>query len=76
MKENRLREMRDSDGLSLREMSELCGLSNPYLSQLETGRITNPGISALDSLARHYKLTHSEMMQAFGYEPVALREQP
>ncbi|MFC7491133.1 MULTISPECIES: helix-turn-helix domain-containing protein [unclassified Knoellia] len=46
-----LREQRLSHRLSLRQLSELVGISNPYLSQLERG-LKRPSAEILQQLAK------------------------
>ena len=45
-----LREQRQSAQLSLRQLSELAGVSNPYLSQIELG-LKRPSAEILQQLA-------------------------
>ena len=45
-----LREQRQNARLSLRQLSELAGVSNPYLSQIERG-LKNPSAEILQQLA-------------------------
>jgi len=44
------KEMRKSKGLTLRKVESLTGISNPYLSQLETGKINNPSYDIVRKL--------------------------
>ncbi|KGN34337.1 XRE family transcriptional regulator [Knoellia sinensis KCTC 19936] len=46
-----LREQRQSHRLSLRQLSELAGISNPYLSQIERG-LKRPSAEILQQLAK------------------------
>ena len=46
-----LREQRQSAQLSLRQLSDLAGISNPYLSQIERG-LKKPSAEILQGLAR------------------------
>lgn len=46
-----LREQRQSHSLSLRQLSELVGISNPYLSQIERG-LKRPSAEILQQLAK------------------------
>ncbi len=51
-------------GLTLRQMEPRTGLSNPYLSQLETGAVTNPTVAALVKVARGYKIPVHDLVDA------------
>ena len=44
------KKMRKAKGLTLREVESITGISNPYLSQLETGKIKSPGYDVVKSL--------------------------
>lgn len=44
------REMRKAKGLTLREVEKTTGISNAYLSQLETGKIKSPGYETVKLL--------------------------
>ena len=46
-----LREQRESHKLSLRQLSDLVGISNPYLSQIERG-LKKPSAEILQQLAK------------------------
>jgi transcriptional regulator with XRE-family HTH domain len=46
-----LREQRQSAKLSLRQLAELAGVSNPYLSQIERG-LKRPSVEILQQLAK------------------------
>lgn len=51
-----LREQRQSARLSLRQLSELAGVSNPYLSQIERG-LKKPSAEILQQLAKGLKVS-------------------
>jgi len=51
-----IREQRASARLSLRRLSELAGISNPYLSQIERG-LRKPSADILQQLARALHLS-------------------
>ena len=51
-----LREQRQSAQLSLRQLSDLAGISNPYLSQIERG-LKKPSAEILQGLARGLKVS-------------------
>lgn len=58
MKFNRelLKQVRKHRKISLRDMESPCGLSNAYLSQLETGQVKNPSLLAVCQIARFFDL--------------------
>lgn len=49
-----LRALRKKMGLTLRQVEEHTGVSNAYLSQLETGKITNPSYETVRILFNMY----------------------
>ena len=51
-----IREQRDLSRLSLRRLSDLAGISNPYLSQIERG-LRKPSADILQQLARALHLS-------------------
>jgi HTH-type transcriptional regulator, competence development regulator len=55
--------------LTLREVGEATGkeVSNAYLSQLETGKITRPSPNVLHALAMVYGVPYETLMQKAGY---------
>jgi len=63
----RLRELRQSAGLSLRQVERATGVSNSYLSQLETGSISRPSPHILQKVASCYGGIYEELMQLTGY---------
>lgn len=51
-----IREQRNSARLSLRRLSELAGVSNPYLSQIERG-LRRPSAEILQQIARALRIS-------------------
>ena len=51
-----IRRQRELAQLSIRQLAELCGISNPYLSQIERG-LRTPSSLILQSLARGLRLS-------------------
>jgi transcriptional regulator with XRE-family HTH domain len=51
-----IREQRSSSRLSLRRLSELAGISNPYLSQIERG-LRKPSAEILQQIARALRIS-------------------
>lgn len=47
-------QLRKSRGLTLRDLADATGISNAYLSQLETGKVENPGVFTLLRLTKFY----------------------
>jgi transcriptional regulator with XRE-family HTH domain len=64
-----LADLRTAKGLSLREVEEATGkaVSNPYLSQLENGRIQKPSPHVLHSLSGVYAVPYEALMEKAGY---------
>ncbi len=50
LKSINFREMRKDNGLTLKKVEEITGVSNAYLSQLENGKIKSPGYNVVKSL--------------------------
>lgn len=68
-----LRKLRGRKGVTLKEVEKATGLSNPYISQLETGvRRRLPTPDRLKILADYFNVTISELLEKAGY--VDLRE--
>jgi transcriptional regulator with XRE-family HTH domain len=53
--------------LTLRAVQDAVGISNPYLSQLETGKIRSPSPVVLHKLSDLYGLPYATVMQEAGY---------
>ena len=51
-----IREQRRRDHLSLRKLSDLAGISNPYLSQIERG-LRKPSAEILQAIARGLRIS-------------------
>jgi transcriptional regulator with XRE-family HTH domain len=62
-----LRRIRALRKLSLRDVEEATGISNPYLSQLENDKINKPSPHFLHKLAKLYDVEYEILMQAAGY---------
>lgn len=52
-----LKDLRISRNLTLRQVEQATGISNSYLSQLETGKITNPSYHLIKLLLDYYYVT-------------------
>ena len=62
-----LKNGRMSAGLTLRAVERETGISNGYLSQLESGRVRRPSPTNLHKLSKLYRLPYAEVMEAAGY---------
>ncbi len=61
-----LREQRRAAKLSLRQLSELAGISNPYLSQIERG-LKKPSAEILQQIARGLKVSAESLYVRAGF---------
>lgn len=59
-----LRESREAKGLSLRQVESLTGVSNPAISQIETGQIKSPAFHTVVSLCDVYGIEVSALTQS------------
>ena len=62
-----LKETREAKGMTLREVEAETGISNPHLSQVESGKITQPEMSLLYVLATLYDLDYERLLVRAGY---------
>src|SRR6058998_125067 len=62
-----LRRLRKEKTLSLRTVETRTGVSNAYLSQLETGNAENPSPHVLKKLAELYDAPYERLMRLAGY---------
>lgn len=62
-----LRSIRETRGLTLRAIEKATGISNAYLSQLETGKIEKPSPNYLYKLAEIYNVPYDLLMEKAGY---------
>jgi transcriptional regulator with XRE-family HTH domain len=58
---------RNRKGLSLRAVEAATGISNAYLSQLETGKIREPSPSNLHKLGELYGESYAVLLELAGY---------
>jgi transcriptional regulator with XRE-family HTH domain len=65
-----IREQRNSARLSLRRLSELAGISNPYLSQIERG-LRRPSAEILQQIAKGLRISAETL-----YVQAGILEQP
>ncbi|MBN2416960.1 helix-turn-helix domain-containing protein [bacterium] len=62
-----LRHLRKEKQLTLRDVEKSTGISNPYLSQIETGARKPPHPTILSKLASCYGVTPELLMEQAGY---------
>jgi transcriptional regulator with XRE-family HTH domain len=62
-----LQSARESKGLTLRAVETSTGVSNAYISQLETGKILKPSPVVLGKLCDLYECPYSQAMSLAGY---------
>lgn len=58
---------RNAAGKSLRAVERETGISNAYLSQLETGKIKTPAPQTLHKLAELYSVPYELLMELAGF---------
>lgn len=64
---SRLRQLREARRLSLRNLEDLTGLSNGYLSLLENDKVKQPKPPVLHKLAEALDVPYIELMGLAGY---------
>jgi transcriptional regulator with XRE-family HTH domain len=58
---------RRAKGASLREVERATGVSNAYLSQMESGVVAEPSPKKLHALAEYYGLSYGALLNSCGY---------
>jgi transcriptional regulator with XRE-family HTH domain len=62
-----LAEARRAKGVSLRQVERATGVSNAYISQMETGQVAEPSPRKLHVLSEYYGLSYDALMNSCGY---------
>lgn len=62
-----IRQQREMSQMSMRQMSKLVGISNPYLSQIERG-LRAPSASVTAAIATTLGITVEELYERSGFE--------
>ncbi len=62
-----LRGSREQRSLTLRAVEKAIGVSNAYLSQVESGKIRQPSPLVLHKLAQLYQVPYSLLLEKAGY---------
>jgi transcriptional regulator with XRE-family HTH domain len=63
-----IRRQRELQKLSMRQLADLAGISNPYLSQIEHG-LREPSEKVLDALARNLEVSVETLYERGGRRP-------
>ena len=63
-----LRRQRELHELSMRQVADMAGISNPYLSQIERG-LREPSERVMDALARSLELSAESLYEQAGRRP-------
>ena len=72
----RLRDLRQRNGLRLKDVSQRIDISIPYLSDLERGR-TVPSYETLEKIADYYRITVQELLRGVeGYDQNGVNDNP
>ena len=72
-----LRALREAKGLSLRQVEGKSGISNAFVSQMESGKVKQPSPIMLYKLAGLYGVPYESLMELAGYpSPSALATEP
>lgn len=64
---NYLKRAREAKGFTLRAVEERVGISNAFLSQLESGKVKQPSPVMLHKLATLYDVSYETLMEVAGY---------
>jgi XRE family transcriptional regulator of biofilm formation len=59
---DRIREIREKQGLSLNKLSKITGISKSYLSFIERSRQTNPSITIVKKIADALEIPMNELL--------------
>jgi transcriptional regulator with XRE-family HTH domain len=69
-----LKEVRNKNDLTLRDVEKATDISNAYLSQLENGKVTKPSPHILHTLATLYRVPYETLMERAGYVTSAAQQ--
>lgn len=60
-----LKSLRESKGVTLRDVEGATGVSNSLLSQIETGKVTEPSFRTMVKLAKFYEVDFDTLTKGF-----------
>lgn len=70
-----VRKVRKEKNLSLRETAKRCGISHPYLSQLENGKTNNPTAQVIEKLSKGLDLPYNMLLAMTGQTSIDASEE-
>jgi transcriptional regulator with XRE-family HTH domain len=70
-----IRQQRELHELSMRQVAEMAGISNPYLSQIERG-LREPSERVIDAIARTLELSAEKLYEQAGRPTPGDEEEP
>ncbi len=62
-----LKSLREANSMSLRGLEEKTGISNAFLSQIESGKVKEPSPIMLYKIAEFYGVPYDALMERAGY---------
>ncbi len=62
-----LKSLREANSVTLRDVEEKTGISNAFLSQLESGKVKEPSPIMLYKIAEFYGVPYDALMERAGY---------
>ena len=71
---DKLKALREADGLKLAVVADAVGTTIATLSAVETSRIANPGYQLVFSLAKYYGVTVEELVEGSHEDESQIRE--
>ncbi len=70
-----LKQLRETQGLSLRDVQSKTEISNAFLSQIESGKVKNPSPIMLHKLSTLYRVPYEDLMERAGYPAATTKTQ-
>ncbi len=62
-----LKSLRNAKGMSLRDVEQKTGISNAFLSQIESGKVKEPSPVMLHKMSSLYGVPYETLMERAGY---------
>jgi transcriptional regulator with XRE-family HTH domain len=70
-----IRRQRELHELSMRQVAEMAGISNPYLSQIERG-LREPSERVIDAIARTLDVSSEKLYEQAGWQSPGEEDEP